>query len=175
MSDIKFYKSNHPTLTAICVDILEKKKALHKVAVAFADQFGGIPVVLYSLHDYSVDGIKFEPANDSPLWTLPDRKYFNSQRPRATLKKATPAQREELKALNERWNSSFPTEKVSFEPLYKAMNTDWGHVFLLGMGFFYFEGTLYVNTGCTLNELMTEITVTEFRAAQALQTAEKSA
>lgn len=165
MSDIKYYKTNHPSVLEVFSKLKADRESLVVAGQKFASAFGGALIMARSSNEFYVcDGLVFDPIKVDPFWTKPNKKMNNAQKPRALSARLNG--KTELIRLNKLWFENYPSTRVSANPLYEVMGTDWGHVMFSGLGWMHCGDYFYVTTPLALNELMVEITVTEFRAAE---------
>jgi hypothetical protein len=161
---VRYYKTNHPEVMAAVAELRLAHKVLWTASKAFADEFGGKPYNLRGSHGEHFGGLIFTPKRDKMLWTMPDR--HGGQQPRAKPRPgATEAQREEHKALREKWLAMYPKQKVSSDALYAAIGTSWSELLFAGIGYAERDGWLYVETSVALNDRMVEILGGEYQAA----------
>lgn len=165
------YKTTTPEAVQACKAFDEARDALLVRGRAFAACYpGSKPVYAYDVHGANLHGVAFSPANDSPLWTRPQRDGGNVQRPRKEPAKGVKGdeRREQiaaLKVLNAEWEANFPGDKVDRLPVLAALGTDWGSVLLNGMRYFELEGVVYLNTTISPREGWQEILGSEYEAA----------
>lgn len=160
-----FYKTNHPEVMSAVKEMSRSLEALFAAGKAFGDAFGGRPLYSSSAHGRSFAGLVFSPARPVVLWTVRDR--WDRQHPRKKPRPyATPEQREEHATLLARWTAEIPKQEVSYDAVMKSMGTDWGATLFGGIGWFERDGWFYVDTSATLNDRMTEILGSEYRAAK---------
>jgi hypothetical protein len=159
-----YYKTNHPEVMAAVEAMRCDHEAMWAETKAFAAEFGGKPYNLRNTHGENFGGLIFTPKRDKMLWTMPDRN--GGQQPRAKPRPgATEAQREEHKALREKWVALYPKRSVSSDALYKAIGTEWGALLFSGIGYAERDGWFYVHTSVALNDRMTEILGSEYDTA----------
>lgn len=160
-----FYKSSDPAVLAALSAFDLEATRIASVGKAFAAHYGGEMLARRDVYGYSIAGLHFQPAKDDPLWTKPDAKQANMQRPRNSLRKAAKDQRAALAALLADWAERLPSEKAEFAPVLEAMGTDWGNLFFCGFVMFQHDGHVYVSTNAPLAPCMVEILSSEYRAA----------
>lgn len=165
MSKAYFKTNDAAVLTAMKQHQAEAEVA-STAGKAFADHYGGMLLVQNDLHEYRVSGLCFRPAKDDPLWTKPDPKRANMQRPRTSIKNATKEQKAALAELQAGWKARFPQQKSDFAPVLEAMGTHWGNLFFCGFAMFQHDGFIYASTGVKLAPCMQEILGSEYQAAQ---------
>ncbi|HEY9210378.1 MAG TPA: hypothetical protein VIO56_03115 [Methylotenera sp.] len=168
MSDIKYYKTNNPLVIAAFKQLKDDREKLIVKANAFAERFGGDAIMARSSHEFRVfDGLRFNPEKTDPFWTKPNNKINYAQKPISANSMSRLNGKSHLTALNKEWYESYPKETVSINPLYEALGTHWGEVMFSGLGWLDGGDYFYVTTPLSLNEHLQEITVTEYRAAEA--------
>lgn len=162
----RYYKTDKPEALAAQQAFIEQSEALGSSADAFAEKWGGKALLSFSIHGIRFGGLKFSPAKTDALWTKPDARSSGEQRPRASLAKSTPEQRQALKALNTEWREGRPKIKADRDPVLQAAGTDWGALMFSGAGLKHFvhDGNFFMMTGLKLD--LTEITASEFEAAE---------
>lgn len=172
-----YYKSNAPEVMAALRQHENEIDMIVILGKEFAEHFGGILLVNNSIHDYRISGLKFDPPKPTRLWTCPDSKSANMQRPRTSITKATAEEKAELTSLKSDWNALFPQMKSDFAPVMKSMGTDWGCCLFGGGGFGMFQhgGYVYVTTGAKLNDCMVEIFTSEYQSAKANHDSDRAA
>lgn len=158
-----FYKTNHPDVMAAVTTMQAENKALHAAGAAFGEAFGGKPFYLRD-HNVHFGGLVFTPRKDRMFWTVPGK--HDEQAPRAKPRPgATAPQREEHNTLRAKWLAEWTKLRVSADAMYEAIGTDWGSLLFSGIGYAERNGWLYVTTKASLNDRMTEILGSEYRAA----------
>lgn len=147
--------------------------ALEKACQAVAKKYeGSKPVYASSVHGLAFHGLKFEPALDSPLWTIAMEKEGYVQRPRSALPKNFKGDRKESNrlrnALETTWRADMATipGRVNQEPFWEAIGTNWGNLFFASIEWFRFQNVIYVATSATLDPRAVEITGSEYDAAK---------
>lgn len=165
MSNV-YYKTSAPEVLAALAAYSTEAQRVRALGQVFAAKFGGTLLSRHDAHGYEVGGLRFEPRNTSPLWTVPDAKNAGAQRPRASLAKAEPDQREELKQLLADWIANFPKDRADYASVLEAIGTDWGNLLFCGISAFEVDGAFYVATSAKLNDRMVEILGSEFDAAR---------
>jgi hypothetical protein len=169
MTDRSYFKTNDAEVLRLLAARKEELQAIQKLARDFATEFGGKPLYSNDLCGLQFAGLTFPTPKSSPLWTNPDPKNLNRQRPRVTVKGASAAEKVALAELRARWDASYPTQRSDFTPVLKAMGTDWGNCMFGGGGFAFFEhgGFAWVTTGVKLAPCMQEVKASEYLAAKA--------
>lgn len=172
---MRYYKNDAPAMRDAWEVLNASKKELHTVANEFADSLGGVAVISRSAHEFRLQGISFEPAKPTDIWTAKDKDY-GTQRPRSAPRSGcAPAQREELKTLKADFYARFPKASASLDPLYAAVGTDWGNALFGGVALFELDGVSYIETGVTLNDECIEILGSEYADAKARALTNKKA
>jgi hypothetical protein len=167
------YKITAPEAAQACKAYNEANDNLIAASRAFAARYpGSKPVYNANVHGVSLHGLAFSPANDSPLWTRPQRDGGLIQRPRTAPAKGVKGderreQVAQLEVLNDEWKAHFPGAKVDREPVLEAMGTDWGSAMLSGIQYFELEGVVFVKTAIKPHESWQEILCSEYDAADA--------
>jgi hypothetical protein len=171
------YKTNHPAALAARQQYTDDVQALRAKAAAFRERFGAKDSVIQASSSLGtgITGFVFEPPQDRLLWTVPDHKLCGAQRPRASLAKATPELREQLKALRAEWDAHYPSERVSWEPLLASVGLSAGALFFSGaFKLFEHDGWLYLKTGALPKaDHLVEILNSEYDAALVAHNKEK--
>lgn len=162
---MKYYKTTHPDVLAAVAAVRLGTSELADAGKAFADEFGGEPVFLRSIHGTSFAGVRFHPLKPRAAWTVPNKSGVQS--PRAKLAKQDPNEHEkaEHKRVRARWKDAFPKQEVSMDALYEAIGTDWGDLLFNGVGWIDRDDCFYFATKAQLNDRMTEILGSEYEAA----------
>lgn len=168
MSDIKYYKTNNPLVLAAFKQLKDDREILIAKGKAFAEKFGGDSIMVRSSHEFRVfDGLRFNPEKTDQFWTKPNKQINYAQKPRSCGSTAVRAGKTELAKLIKEWYDNYPQDKVSIDPLYEALGTNWGEVMFSGLGWIDGGDYFFVSTHLSLSENLQEITVTEYRAAEA--------
>lgn len=155
----------------------DERSKLMALGRAFAERHpSSKPVYSHGVHGCHLHGIAFSPANESPLWTRPQRDGGNVQRPRGAPAKGVKGdeRREQvaaLKVLNDEWEATFPVAKVDRDPVLAALGTDWGSALLNGMEYFEHEGTVYLKTTIKRCDSWQEVLNSEYAEADAARKA----
>lgn len=168
-----YYKTTSPEVLAALLHRDEEIKRIRAKGDEFAAAFGGKFLNHNGVSGYRVaNGLVFDPPKPARLWTVPDRKAMNMQRPRITIAKATAEEKAELVAIRSKWGDLFPTEEVPFEPVLNSMGISYGNLIFGGaFSLTEHEGVVYVMTSAKLNDCMIEILASEFDAIKAAQKA----
>lgn len=139
------------------IDILKERGSI------FAKHFGGKLLVQNDIHSFKIVGLSFETPKDTTLWTKPEPKQHNFQRPREKVHKTLKDESAKLKA---EFDLHFPKENVSLKPLLIAIGTSWGNLIFGGrFEIFFTKEAVYVATNSKLNDLCKEILASEFSLA----------
>lgn len=165
------YKITTPEAVQAVKAYEDERSKLTVLGRAFAERYpGSKPVYSNDVHGCQLHGIAFSSANDSPLWTRPQRDGGEVQRPRGAPAKGVKGdeRREQvaaLKVLNEEWEAAFPRTKVDRDPVLAAIGTDWGSALLNGIAYFELEGVVYLKTTIAKHDSWQEILGSEYAAA----------
>lgn len=169
-----YYKTSDPAVLAAWKAYQEQADQLQKQGDEFAALFPNAKA-LFSTDIHSgrrFYGLAFTPAAPQPLWTKPNPKCGNEQRPRNSLpagikgdeRKALKA---ELDQLAERYKANWPKDKADLEPFLAAMGLGGGKLFFAGYKQVITDGTVYIETSAAPGGALTEILGSEFDAAYA--------
>lgn len=174
MSALRYYRVTTPTVLQAWASYSEEVRALQAKGDAFAAMYPNAKAVFsYSVHGTSFYGLKFSPAMPPELWTLPDAKAGDTQRPRLSLsKKSSAAWRrsaaQQLKDLNAGWTENLPRDRPSLDSFWKSIGTDWGILMFVGIQYHLApdSSAIYIATKRPLAPHCTEITGGEFEAGR---------
>lgn len=170
----RYYRLDYPEAIAAWDAYERDCHALEAIGKAFAEQYPGAkPVFASSIHGLRFHGLRFTPANASPLWTIVAERDGLVQRPRSALPKGFKGDRaqanRELSALNKAWHATVPSVesgRVRSDKLWSAFGTDWGALLFSGIQRFRRGDVIYVATSAKLDPRAVEITGSEFDAAK---------
>lgn len=170
-SRMAYYKTNDPAVSAAWTAYVAKADELQKQGEDFAAMFPNAkPLFSTDIHSgRRFFGLSFTPTAPQPLWTKPDPKCGNVQRPRSSLpagikgdeRKALKA---ELDLLAERYKANAPKAKADLEPFLAAMGLGGGRLFFAGYKQVITDDWVYIETTANPGPAMTEILGSEFEA-----------
>ena len=172
-----FYKSTDVSILAAVAAWDEKLAAFHAKREKMTDVFGGPGSPMHSGGDKYVGGVKISTSQDLDVhWRRPDEYGYRSLRSAAkpakgTSKEDRAALREAHAKLLDLWQQHCPA-RISMDDAWKAMNIDWGNIWLSGGVFFQHEGVVYLHLGFQVSEGSdnvkgaTEIVASEFESAR---------
>lgn len=177
---MSFFKITDPNVIAAHRQFLADNERVQAEAHAFALHYpGSVPVFKSDMSGRSFFGLRFEQANDSPLWTKPQREAGYTQRPRAVPAKGAKGQErlDQLGALTElraEWESRFPAFEAKRVEMWAHMGLNVADfLFCGGFQFFVHEDALYCSTPMTPRDGWHEILGSEYeRAKKAAECAE---
>lgn len=164
---MSYFKNETKEALAVLAKVQAELKALWKEAAEFSTQFGATPIIATSGTHRHFHSVTFKGGDfyESPgLWTVPDRNFGGSCRPR---KKVPATLKEQSKALHELWEKR-PKTVVDSEPIYAAvgLNSMIG-IFGGGINMTFTPSGIYIETDITPNtdSGTFEILGSEFKAA----------
>lgn len=168
---VRYYRADAPAVREAWTTYQAECAAVVDEAKIFASRFrGAAPVFASGLHGRRFHGLAFDPPMPTDIWTLPDRKEGNVQRPRAKIAdKAARADPERIEAHNDAvalFAINKPTKKADIDRIFAALGTDWGNMLFGGYAIVERDGSLFVRTLAQLGALCIEITGGEFEAAK---------
>lgn len=154
----RYYRITDVRVKEAWADYKTENYALDAQAAEFAAKFDGAHAVFAKdVHGRSFHGLRFDVRQPTDIWTVPNAKDGDVQRPRARISlprgstdKA--ARQAELDRVTSIFAEGKPTVSPSLNSVYEAIGTDWGNI-MFGGGFRLSEhsGELYVATGLFLN------------------------
>jgi hypothetical protein len=161
---MSFYKTNDPEVVAAYQALENAAEALKQQAKAFGERFGGEGLIYFSASGHRFAGVRFALQQPLDIWTAWDKDGM--QRPRSKPKAGTSQERRDaLKTLHAEWDANAPTERVSMDPFFQSVGTNWGDVMFSGASWFRCGEEIYFNTRLKLTAQ--EILGSEFEAAKA--------
>lgn len=178
MSTTRYYRVSHPEALDALHQYQQRKAELHQACEAFAAQYPGAkPAFGFSVHGSRFLGLRFDPAEANWMWTRPEPRSGDVQRPRRTLpaamarkgREARATALSELRQLLKRWDDTYPKlTDSSMDGVWRAIGTHWGDLLFSGIGFFVDPGNKawYVATSATLDPRCEEVTGGVYEAAR---------
>lgn len=168
-----YYKTAAPEVKKAWEEFQAEAEKIQGAGTAFAAQFEGAKALFSnSVHSgYRFFGLCFSPEIKSPIWTKPDYKSGNYQRPRSTVQAGVKGEERkalklELDALKAKWKAGEPKETASIDAFLESIGTHSGNLFFCAYNQFIGEdGTFYFQTSASLSNVV-EILGSEFEAAK---------
>lgn len=166
----RYYRASTPETRAAWSTYRSECQAIKEAAEAFAARFDGARPVYSGFgsgkHFY---GLTFDPPMPPDIWTIPKAESGSTQRPRSRIvSKASIGKAErmaELRRVQAIFRDHEPKRRARLDPVFTALGTHWGNLFLLGYQLAERDGALYVATPLDLGEPCVEITGGEFYTA----------
>lgn len=175
------YKIISPEAAQACREYSKAYDLIKEAGFEFAKRFpGSTPLISSGVSGASFFGVSFSPANESALWTRPQRDAGNAQRPRSVPPKGIKGDERramvaELKLLNEEWSAHAPKLKADRNPVFEVIGTDWGSALLCGIQYFELGDVVYLKTTIDRKESWQEILNSEYEQADAAHRAARKA
>ncbi|WP_432745823.1 hypothetical protein ABXJ76_07965 [Methylobacter sp. G7] len=164
---MSFFMTEDPAVLVAINQYYDEVNSLKDAANAFKTLLSAYKSLVYSdSRSAEFGGLIFNPPKDNCFWTKPNRND-RSQQPRNKVTKMTAEEKQSHKKLLEQWASEYPKMRPNKDEFYKSIGTNWGNIFLNGIGFFIHNESVYIHTDASLGENVTEILGSVFEAAKA--------
>jgi hypothetical protein len=173
---VRYYRADAPAVRDAWTTYQAECAAVVGEAKGFASLFeGATPVFASGLHGRRFHGLTFDPPMPTDVWTHPDRKQGNVQRPRAKIVDKTarknPERVEALSDATSLYMVNKPTSKADIDRVFTALGADWGIMLFGGFAAFEREGVMFVRTLAQLGGPCVEITGGEYESAHRMEKA----